>query len=29
MIVGSGVSEGEYVNRAQVINTDTGRRSPK
>jgi uncharacterized repeat protein (TIGR01451 family)/fimbrial isopeptide formation D2 family protein len=24
LVVGSGVSEGKYVNRAQVINTDTG-----
>jgi hypothetical protein len=24
LVVGSGVSEGEYVNQAQVINTDTG-----
>ncbi len=24
LVVGAGVSEGEYVNRAQVINTDTG-----
>ncbi len=24
LVVGAGVSEGEYVNQAQVINTDTG-----